>query len=479
VTEISNPTLLLWNSTQSDGTSLLYGLSEVIVECVCMETLIVRRAVVSEILISLLVLSLLVNCSLVLVSQASNVRFSGAVYAASGVPVVNAIVSASGDNGSGYATTSSSGTYLISKGLRSGTYTVEVIATGYLNANTTAKVTVGQTTSDIDFYLNLSGEITGKVIDSVTSAPLQGIYVYAVPSGDGSSGWGAETGSNGDYTIATNLAAGKYNVTALYPTGYITGKVSGVSVTAGGITPGINLALNKSGIISGRITASPSGAPLANASVEAVSSDPQYYGSATSNATGYYSIVSGLAAGNYSVFASYSLHGSSGYNYTTGVIVTAGLETQNVDIQIVVTPPTPSGIITGTVTDKSSGKPIEDAYVEANGVNGSGSAYTDSNGNYVISEGLGTGLYNVTASATGYNSTTITSIHVTVNQTMSNINFQLTSIPASQSGSISGTVTGAAGAIPEFATPVLALLAMATATIALVFVKKRTIKEKH
>jgi hypothetical protein len=276
------------------------------------------------------------------------------------------------------------------------------------------------------------------------------------------------------------LAAGTYNVTALYPTGYITGKVSGVSVTAGSITPKINLALNKSGIISGRITASPSGAPLANASVEAVSSDPQYIGFATSNATGYYRIVSGLATGTYTVIASYSSHGSFGYNdTTTGIIVTAGSETPNVDIQIPVTPPTPSGIITGTVTDKSSGKPIEDAYVEANGVNGSGSAYTDANGNYVISEGLGTGLYNVTASATGYNLTTKTNILVTVNQTTSNINFQLTPIPPAQSGSISGTVTGTAGAIPEFATPVLAFLAMATATIALVFVKKRIIKEKH
>jgi hypothetical protein len=444
-----------------------------------METSILKRAVLSEILISLLVLSLLVNWSLVLFSQVSNVRFSGVVYAASGVPVVNAIVSASGDNGSGYATTSSSGTYLISKGLRSGTYTVEVIATGYLNANTTAKVTVGQTTSGINFYLNLSGEITGKVIDSVTSAPLQGVYVYAVPSGGGSSGWGAETDSNGDYTIATNLAAGTYNVTALYLTGYITGKVSGVSVTAGRITPKINLALNKSGIISGRITASPSGAPLANASVEAVSSDYQYIGSATSNATGYYRIVSGLANGTYTLIASYSSHGSFGYNdTTTGIIVKAGSETPNVDIQISVTAPAPSGIITGTVTDLSSGKPIEDAYVEAEGgAAGSGSAYTDANGNYVISEGLGTGSYNVTASATGYNSMTTTDVSVTVNQTTPNINFQLTLITVS--GSISGTVTGAAGAIPEFATPVLAFLAMATATIALVFVKKRTIKEKH
>jgi hypothetical protein len=133
----------------------------------------------------------------------------------------------------------------------------------------------------------------------------------------------------------------------------------------------------------------------------------------------------------------------------------------------------------GKVTDESNSKPIEDAYVSAEGINGSGSAYTDSNGNYVISEGLGTGSYDVTASATGYNSTTSTGISVTVSQTTPGVNFVLNPIPAAQSGSISGTVTGAAGAIPEFGTPVLLFLTMATATIALVFVKKRTAKKQQ
>jgi hypothetical protein len=301
---------------------------------------------------------------------------------------------------------------------------------------------------------------------------LPDVFVYA---SSGSFSFYGETDSNGDYTIATNLGTGTYNITAFYPTDYITGEVTGVSVIAGSITSGIDLPLNRSGIISGRITASPSGAPLANVSVDASSSEGAYFGFATSNATGYYSIVSGLGSGNYTVFASYD---SAYPNETTGVIVTAGSETPNVDMQITVPAPTPSGIIMGKVTDESNSKPIEDAYVSAEGINGSGSAYTDSNGNYVISEGLATGSYDVTASATGYNSTTITDVAVTVSQTTSNVNFQLTPIPPAQSGSISGTVTGAAGAIPEFATPVLLFLTMATATIALVFVKKRTAKKQ-
>jgi hypothetical protein len=465
------------------------NLFEVIIGNVYMETLIFNRKILSEILISLLVLSLLVNWSLVLVSQASNLRFSGVVYAASGKPIANAQVDAVGENGSGSTFTDSSGGYLINKGLGTGMYNVTATATGYVDLqNTSIQVMVGHTTSGVNFYLSLSGEITGKVTDSATSAPLQGIIVYAYPSSGGKSIYAYEsaaiTDSNGDYTIATNLATGTYNVTVLYATGYITGTstttVSDVSVTVGKITSGVNLALAESGIISGRIT-DYSGVPLANASIDAGSSDYKYFGFATSNATGYYSIASGLGTDTYTVTAGYSSAGGSGFNGTLSpVSVTAGSETSNVNMEISITgvAPTPSGIITGKVTDSSSGKPIEFADVEADdGVGGYGSAFTDSNGNYVISEGLETGTYNVTASATGYNSTTVTGVSVTVNYTTPNVDLALNPIPPAQSGSISGTVTGAAGAVPEFATPALLLLTMAAATVALVFVKKRNSKE--
>jgi hypothetical protein len=87
---------------------------------------------------------------------------------------------------------------------------------------------------------------------------------------------------------------------------------------------------------------------------------------------------------------------------------------------------------------------------------------------------LDTGTYDVTASATGYNSTTTTGVNVIVNQTTPNINFQLTKIPPQQSGAISGTVMGDQNPIPEFATPALLFLTIAAATTALVFAKKRT-----
>ena len=432
---------------------------------------ILKRRVLSEFLVSLLVLGLIVNSSLIAVSQFSKASCSGIVYATSGVPIENALVGASGPNGSGGTLTNSTGAYLINEGLESGNYTVEVIATGYLISNSTGvKVTVGHTTSPVNFFLNPSGVITGKVTDAVSSAALSGVLVYAVPSTGGAFGWSAITNSSGDYTIATDLNTGTYNVTTFNLAGYINGKISGVSVTAGAVTAGENLALARSGIISGRITAYPSGQPLANATI--VANYGTNFGTAVSNATGYYRIASGLASGNYTVVATYHY----GFNETSDVSVVAGSETPNVNMYIVVTPPPPSGIITGKVTDLDSGKPIVGASVEADGgAAGSGSAITDASGTYVISKGLGTGTYNVTASAKGYNSTTVTGVSVTVSQTTPNVNLQLSQIPPAQSGSIAGTVTGT-GAVPEFVAPGIVFATIAAATVALLIIRKKTFK---
>jgi hypothetical protein len=130
------------------------------------------------------------------------------------------------------------------------------------------------------------------------------------------------------------------------------------------------------------------------------------------------------------------------------------------------TPPSPSGIITGKVTDTSNGNPIENATVTATGLGGSGSAETDSNGDYVISSGLGTGTYSVTANAPGYLDLQKTSISVTVNVVTPNVNFQLSKVPFEQSGTITGTITGAPGAVPEFQTPIAVALSLTLVAVA-------------
>jgi hypothetical protein len=292
--------------------------------------------------------------------------------------------------------------------------------------------------------------------------------LIALPSnGSGSFVGQAATDTNGNYTIAMNLATGTYNVSAIYPEGHITKIISGINVIAGQEVKNNNLQLDRSGVIWGRITVSPSGQALANATVAAYSSGYTYVGSDETNATGYYRISSGLGTSTYTVMVTYGINPP---NMTSGVSVTAGAETR-VDLSLSVSPPAPSGIIMGKVTDVSS-QPIKYADVSAKGdiTHSTGSATTDAQGNYVISSGLQTDTYTVTASAAGYTSVNESGVSVTVNQVTSGINFQLPKIPPAQSGTISGTVQGDQNPIPEFTNPIFILIILAAMSV--LFIRK-------
>jgi hypothetical protein len=318
------------------------------------------------------------------------------------------------------------------------------------------------------------------VTDSATSFAIPNISVFAMLSSGGGTFFGSGTTDvAGNYEINMNLGTGTYNVSVLSPKGYVSKEVSPVSVVAGTMTTGVNLALDKSGIISGMVTTSPGGQPIANASVTAFSSDFKHYGTDETDATGHYSISSGLGTGTYTVTA--YVTGGTGIP-VVNVSVTAGQETSNIDIQvIIITPPPPtfSGTITGRVTNASDSQPIADAQVVAIGdtMFSYGSNYTDTAGYYIISEGLDeTDNYTVTASAFGYQDANLTMVSVTVNQTTPNIDLQLTKIPTAQSGSISGTVTGDANPIPELEYPIAIMMIITLAGVAVAKLSTRKIK---
>jgi len=407
----------------------------------------------------------------------------GIVYGADG-PVAGVYVSAEGENGSAYATTDSSGYYTMTTGLNTGTYNVTTLATGYIDGQVDSiNVTAGQTTSDVNFDLQLSGGISGMVTDAVNRSGLNGTDVYAVLSnGTGTFGFSGMSGPDGSYLIATNLGTGTYNVSILLPPdGYIS-QMTTANVTVGLETNNVNLALPRSGIISGTVAA-PNGTGLFGIEVSAFSSTgiTSNYGYATTDSAGNYRIATGLGTDNYTVYAS----GDGNYAaYAVPVPVTAGQETSDINMELtpVTTPPTPSGTITGQITDESTGKPIEFAMVTATGSGGSGYAETDRNGYYNISSGLGTGTdYNVSATASGYQSAWYAPVNVTSGQTTSNINIQMTAEPASTFGTITGTVTAASTSIiPEFQYPVtvILLLILATAVIGTVMLKTRRYKNK-
>ena len=433
-----------------------------------------KRTLLADVLILAIALSF--AAQICIFNTATKKNAVGIVYGTNG-PIAGVSVYAEGDNGSGYAITDSSGHYSMTTGLKTGTYNVTThFATGYLDGEVDLiSVTAGQTTSGVNLDLQLSGGISGTVTDAVNQNPLNGTDIYVnLANGTTTFGGYGITGSDGKYLIATNLPTGTYNVSIEFPTsGYIR-QMTTANVVAGVETKNVNLALARSGIISGTIAA-PNGTGLFDIYVIA-SSGTAYSGSATTDSSGNYRIATGLGTENYTVDA----YGDGNYTtYSSMVTVTAGQETPNINMELTpfTTPPTPSGTITGRITDQSN-NPIRFASVTATGTNGSGSGDTDINGYYNISSGLRTGTdYNVTVTASGYNDSSYQSlVSVTVDQTTPNINIQMTAKPAQTFGTITGTVTGAPNPIPEFQYPLMAMLSL---TLVAAAAGKLMLKTKH
>jgi len=386
--------------------------------------------------------------------------YYGRVYASDGVSIVNAMVVAGGAEGYGYSITGVDGNYEIDEGLKTGTYNVHVTAFGYIDADISdVSITAGLTTP-LNFFLNCSGGISGTVRNSGGTL-LQGITVMAF-SEDGEYFGYATTNTDGTYVMATNLETGTYNVTALFPQGYVSNITTGISVTRGVETKNVDITLFPSGIITGRITGL-NDVPVANASVMATCLDtPEYMGFVCATDTnGSYTINSGLGTGNYMVMASKGgAIGFYGGLSPANVTVVAGETTSNIDITITLSP-SPTGSISGKVTDAED-RPIEYATVSASGT-GFGSAATDENGDYKIYD-LPAGTYTVEASPNGFQTQNMTGVEVDAYQDTPNISFQLDPLPPEQSGTLSGTVTGQVNPIPEFNMWVAPLLLLSTTT---------------
>ncbi len=136
------------------------------------------------------------------------------------------------------------------------------------------EVTVPNTTSGINVEMQHGGQITGKVTAASGGAPLANIDVcIGEPPPFNVSGCSISNG-DGEYTIS-GLSSGTYEV-GFYPydDGYVPQTDKSVTVIAGSVTSEINAAIPSGGQISGVVTASPGGAPLAN--IEVCAEDTTY-----------------------------------------------------------------------------------------------------------------------------------------------------------------------------------------------------------
>jgi hypothetical protein len=137
--------------------------------------------------------------------------------------------------------------------------------------------------------------------------------------------------------------------------------------------------------------------------------------------------TTGIAAGLYTL------------NATAWVTSDINLENNNLPDTVVVA--APIGHIAGTAEDAATGDPLEGVQVSAGGY----SDVTDANGHYNITN-VPTGTHIVTASKSGFQTSTETDVNVIARQTTT-LDFVLTTLPTT--GTVTGTVTDANGTPTE------------------------------
>jgi len=194
--------------------------------------------------------------------------------------------------------------------------------------------------------------------------------------------------------------------------------VKAEAILAGDATPTNNLRyvsvtveaqpLPPPGHIAGTVKDAATGNPIVGANVSTSSHFD------LTNVSGKYNITN-LTAGTYSVTAS-----ATGYQTAsqTAVAVVSG-QTTSLNFTLTLVPTT--GHVTGTVTDESTGNPIQGANITADGH----SVLTSASGAYDIE--LQAGTYTVTVSAAGYDESSETGVIVTAGQSTT-LNFELTAV---------------------------------------------------
>jgi 5-hydroxyisourate hydrolase-like protein (transthyretin family) len=289
-------------------------------------------------------------------------------------------------------------------------------------------VPAGGTVTGRNFGLATGGVITGVVTDAASGAPLANVSVNIrtrVGTLNVSVGTTA-TNASGVYTFGA-LATATYTASTSNSLGYVNeiyddvlclggcntttvlNSGSPIPVTIGATTSGRNFALTLGGQITGNVTNSLTGLPIASATVNVVMKQGTTLvslGGAATNASGDYTIR-GLPTGTYYLFTSVSNVINEFYDNqqcpgvcnsnlaaaTTPVAVVAGgtVASRNFALD-------PGGAISGTVTAAGTGLPVNNVAIGVYRQSAPSTATlvqfsnTDATGAYTVA-GLPTGTY--------------------------------------------------------------------------------------
>lgn len=320
-----------------------------------------------------------------------------------GQPVSGVTVSASGKT----ATTDSSGNYSLT-GLTAGTVQVSFSKQWYATKTFTVTLQAGSNTYNAT--LNNYGTVTGRVIDSSTSAYLSGVTLTA------STGQTATTNASGQYSIY--MPSGPANITAS-KTGYQS-QTQPVTPEPG-VTKPLDFSLvqefTQTGIVQGTVSDSSNNNPIVGASLTFTGPD-QVPHTTTSGTAGAYSIElpsdSSLGGIPYNITATKSGY----YNYTGSQGVRTGAyHTKNIPMAPV--PVTP-GAVHGYVVDQQ-GNPIYNARIDLNPTD----LYDMTSGDgFYDMENVPPGDYEIWANKSGYTQQ-VKQIHVYSGQVTNVPNFVL------------------------------------------------------
>ncbi len=211
--------------------------------------------------------------------------------AATGEPIVNALVRLQSDSRRPVQVLTGRNGYWRADNLPPGEWRIGASARGYQPAAWPDPVTLqpGQTVEGIDFQLQPlrrgNGGISGRITDRLTGEPVGNAVVVARgPAGAGR----AVTDRNGNYTIH-GLPDGDYIVSAVARLYHRASYPAPVTVQSGSVVEGIDIALTprpRRGVIVGRVVDAATGKPVVGALVLAVGEPGAFR--ARTNANGWY-----------------------------------------------------------------------------------------------------------------------------------------------------------------------------------------------
>ena len=291
-----------------------------------------------------------------------------------------------------------------------------------VSGGTPITVAAGEVVAGRDFVLVAGGRITGTITDATSGVPIPDVEVYVVAGGEFVTE--RESREDGTYTIA-NLPAGSYALLTDAGSGYLDEYFDNVpcpgldcsfsraerlatpvAVTLGG-TSTANFALNQGGRITGTLTDSATGAPIADALVYAVRTTDggmQTPPGRFTDSSGVYTLI-GLPAGSWHVFTSNQkgyineIHPDlpcPGYCPNaralsgTPIAVTIGATVPGIDFALA-----PGGRVAGTVTDATTSAPLANQYILIYDQHGQyvTEGQTGASGEFASFDGLQTGTY--------------------------------------------------------------------------------------